>query len=98
MSGRGRNGPGRSSNNYRGRRGGFQCGRSSNSSGRGNNNAGVQRVYKFFPHSGNKQQSATYELVKDHILSKIQREYKNSKDVILSLRNLQLEDMETHKP
>ena len=53
---------------------------------------------KFFPHSSAKQQSVTYVVVKDYILEKIQKEYKDSHDVVQSLRDLKLIDLDALKP
>ncbi len=68
--------------------------------GRGNsNNAGVQRKeMKFLPHSTRAQQSNTYDVVKDHILDLIQKTYKNPKDVVKSLRDLEMVDLTSQKP
>ena len=54
---------------------------------------------KFYPHgSGRKGQSVTYAMVKDNIVSFIQRSYRNGKDIAVSLRDLQKKDLSAERP
>ena len=53
---------------------------------------------KFYPHGSGKGQSVTYATVKDHIINYVQRTYRHGKDVALSLRNLEKEDLSTIRP
>jgi hypothetical protein len=54
---------------------------------------------KFFPHgSGNRGQTVTYGTVKDHIISYIQRTYKNGKDIAVSLRDMKKFDVDKERP
>ena len=76
----------------------FQCGNCQNTVGENSKSTGVQKMMKFYPHSARSQQSVTYEVVKDFILDKIQREYKNPLDIVKSLRELQIVDIEKEKP
>ena len=95
MTAQGRGGRGRG-NGYQNRR--FQPGNCQNNSGDNTKSTGVQKTMEFYPHSARSQQSVTYEVVKDFILDKIQREYQNPLDVIKSLRELQKVDLDKEKP
>ena len=102
MSSKGRGGGGRSGMS---RRGNFNCFHRGNANGNGpnrnNRTTGVgsnNTIIKFFLHAANSQQSVTYEVVKDAILDRIQREYKDGVEVVQSLRDLKLIDMDMNKP
>src|SRR5210317_821031 len=98
MSGRGRNnsrdnhfgnrssgrGP-RQWHNRRNTRGGH--------SGRGNNNNNSQSgEMKFVPHYSGKQQVATYDTVRDHIVQQILRTFKYGNDMAMAIRNMKYDD------
>ena len=68
-------------------RGGRGRGRNSNSKNKGSNNKSTTAVIKFFPISTGKQQTMTYETVKDHILQHIQKNYVHGRDIESSLRD-----------
>ena len=47
-----------------------------------------KETMKLYPHeSGREGQSVTYAMVKDHIVSYIQRSYRYGKDIAVSLRD-----------
>ena len=91
--GRGRN------NSSRGRGRGRNHGRNfngnKNSNSYGNSNT---IIYKFYPHTAGKQQSVTYDSVKDHIIKQIQKAYHYGQDIATTLVDLKLMDLNQYKP
>ena len=63
-----------------------------------NNNTNNNNNIKFFVHGANKQQSITYDTVKDCILQQIQKTYQQGHDVVVSLRELQRKDFISEMP
>ena len=53
---------------------------------------------KFFPHSADSQQSVAHDVVRDHIVNKMQQQCNQGMDVVKSLRDLQLTDMDAKEP
>ena len=54
---------------------------------------------KFFPHGyGRERQTLSYDIVKDHIMQTVQKQYKHGKDVAESLRKMTLIDIEAQMP
>ena len=47
----------------------------------GDNNNNGNKTYEFAPHSVGKQQKITYYSMKDHVILKIQKEYKCGNDI-----------------
>ena len=80
------NGRGRGQNRFRGR----GRGRNNNNQGRGfqNNNNTKKQEIKFFPHQTGRQQSVTFDTVKDHILQNIQKNYELGQEIATTLRNM----------
>ena len=102
MSGRGRqNNYGRGRSSGRGFRGNYnnRSGNNSNnnSSNRNNNNRNNTQnksnsELKFTPHYSGKQQMATYDTVKEHIIQQIQKTYQYGNDMASSLCDLTYTD------
>ena len=90
-------GCGKGKNQSRQFKGRFQHGNKGQNRGK---TAGVSSTnnLKFYPHSSTTQQSITYDVVKDFILDKIQKEYTDSVDIVKSLRDLQLVDIDMQEP
>ncbi len=54
---------------------------------------------KFYPHGiGRERQAVTYDTVKDHIVSYVQKTYKNGQDTAVSLRDLRKKDLNLLQP
>jgi len=97
MSGRGRN---NNRNNYSGNRNSGRVSRQWHNrrnprggySGRGKSNNSQSGEIKFVPHYTGKQQVATYDTVKDHIVQQIQRNFKYGNDMAMAIRNMKYDD------
>ena len=86
--GRGRGGRGRGRGRFQSRGGGISSTASTK-----------QKEIKFFPHgAGRDQQTVTYDTVKDHIVSYVQKTYKNGQDIAVSLRDLEEIDLSILHP
>ena len=91
-----RGGRGREGRGYRGGRGSgrFQGRRSWSTS-----TSSKQPEMKFYPHGiGRERQAVTYDTVKDHIVSYVQKTYKNGQDTAVSLRDLRKKDLNLLQP
>ena len=91
--GRGRNNS--SKGRGRGRNHGRNYNSNKNSNSYGNSNT---IIYKFYPHTAGKQQSVTYDSVKDHIIKQIQKAYHYGQDIATTLVDLKLMDLNQYKP
>ena len=91
-----RGGRGREGRGYRGGRGSgrFQGRRSWSTP-----TSSKQPEMKFYPHGiGRERQAVTYDTVKDHIVSYVQKTYKNGQDTAVSLRDLRKKDLNLLQP
>ena len=81
-----RGGRGRGRGRSRGQGRGFRP------SGSGRNGSNNKADIKFYPHSAGRQQTVTYDSVKDHIIQKIRKTYEQGYDVATTLRDLKKKD------
>jgi hypothetical protein len=58
----------------------------------------TQIEYKFTPHTTSKTRRATFSTVKDHLVNKIQRDFKGGKDIADSLIAMQRVDLSQYMP
>jgi hypothetical protein len=58
----------------------------------------TQIEYKFTPHTTSKTRRATFSTVKDHLVNKIQRDFKGGKDIADSLIAMQKVDLSQYMP
>lgn len=93
-SGRGSGGRSRSNDNNSNNRRGNNSHNNNNS--RNNNNNSNE--LKFTPHYSGKQQMATYDTVKDHIIVQIQKTFKYGMDMAKSLRNSEYVNLREGRP
>ena len=95
-------GQGRGAGRGRGRRTGRQgrgfSNRNKRNSYSNNNYNNNTTTLKFFPHSAGKQQSVTYDSVKEHIIKQIQKTFTYGQDIATTLNDLQLIDLVQYKP
>ena len=90
---------GRRYNNNNGGRGGRQGrGGRGGRDNRRRSSQQSQQLMKFTPHSAGKQQTATYETVKDAIEQFVQKTYDEGRDIAESLRAMQKKDLSSEKP
>ena len=86
-----RDNAGRGRGRSRGRgRGRYHPGR--NSKGRGSRNSNTYSQLKFYPHTAGRQQTITYDTVKDYIIQHIQKNYEQGYDIAKTLRDLEKKD------
>jgi hypothetical protein len=78
-----------------GRQGHFSRSRFNNNK---KNKTTTQVEYKFTPHTTSKTRRATFSTVKDHLVNKIQRDFKGSKDIADSLIAMQKVDLSQYMP
>jgi hypothetical protein len=62
------------------------------------NKTTIQIEYKFTPHTTSKIRRATFSTVKDHLVNKIQRDFKGGKDIADSLIAMQKVDLSQYMP
>ena len=93
-------GRGRGRTSGRGRGRSRRQGRSFNSSRNTNrfNNNTITTAYKFYPHTAGKQQSITYDTVKEHIIKQIQKTYQHGQDIATTLTDLKIINLNQFKP
>ena len=95
-------GQGRGAGRGRGRRTGRQgrgfSNRNKRNSYNNNNYNNNTSTLKFFPHSAGKQQSVTYDSVKEHIIKQVQKTFTYGQDIATTLNDLQLIDLGQYKP
>ena len=95
-------GQGRGAGRGRGRRTGRQgrgfSNRNKRTSYNNNNYNNNTTTMKFFPHTVGKQQSVTYDTVKDYIIKQVQKTFTYGQDIATSLNDLQLINLNRFKP
>ena len=95
-------GQGRGAGRGRGRRAGRQgsgfTNRNKRTSYNNNNYNNSTTTMKFFPHIVGKQQSVTYDTVKDYIIKQVQKTFTYGQDIATSLNDLQLINLNRFKP
>jgi hypothetical protein len=62
------------------------------------NKTSAQIEYKFTPHTTSKSRRATFSTVKDHLVNKIQRDFKGGKDIADSLIAMEKVDLSQYRP
>ena len=92
MSGRGRNnrfsrGSGRGSGCSHSKGQGTKSSSKTSNSNKSSNNNNTQEI-NFVPHYSGKQQTVTYDTMKDHIETHIQKSFKYGNDMVKALRNM----------
>ena len=100
MSGRGRyNQGGRGNHTWSrgsGRHSGWSRGRFNSSRGSGrtnsNSNNNFNNEMKFVPHYSGRQQTATYDTVRDHIIQQIQKTFKHGIDMAKAIWEMKYDD------
>src|SRR5512138_1279507 len=94
-----RGGRGRGRGQRSGRGGGRRPPRNFNSSTSSNSQGQQQiKLLQFAPHVQGKPQSATYASVRDHILTTIQKNFKDGQDVVQSLKDGKIYSLSSEEP
>ena len=57
-----------------------------------------QTDMKFYPHTQGRQQSYSYETIRDHIVQQVQKTFKYGQDIVQSIRDESYIDFDLKKP